>query len=70
MTVTIKLKELRAKTTLTQRNLGDLLGITETNYRKLENNKVKSVSIETVDKLCKIFKCRTGDILEFTNDDT
>lgn len=35
-----------------QRELGDLLGITKGNYRRLENGKAKSINFDAVDKLC------------------
>ena len=70
MAVIIRLKELREKhpNTPSQRALGDYLGIAEGNYRKLENGHTKSITIETLDRLCKFFNCTTNDILEYVND--
>lgn len=64
----IKLKELREKSEFTQRHVADLIGITEGNYRKLENNHVKSINLSTIDFLCKLFQCKPNDILEVSND--
>ncbi len=52
----------------TQREMADMLGITETNYRRLENNHLQSVSFEALDKLCKHFGCTPNELLEFVND--
>ncbi len=43
---------LRKATPYTQRQVADLLGITESNYRKLENSRIKSISLDTIDFLC------------------
>jgi DNA-binding Xre family transcriptional regulator len=64
MSVTVKIKNLRSDKGLTQRQIADAMGITETNYRKLENNNVKSISYETLEFLCKYFNCTPNDIFE------
>lgn len=64
MTVKLKIRELREQHPQkpTQRSMGDLLGITETNYRKLEIGYTKTISLEAMDKLCDFFKCDPGDL--------
>ena len=66
----VRLKELREShpDTPSQRTLGDLLGIAEGNYRRLENGHAKSITFDALDKLCKFFGCMPNDILEFSND--
>ncbi|NJL78624.1 MAG: helix-turn-helix domain-containing protein [Richelia sp. SM2_1_7] len=70
MAVSLKLKELREKhpDNPSQRFLGDILGIAEANYRRLENGHAKSISFDAIDKLCKFFGCTPNDILEYAND--
>lgn len=68
MTIMIKIKDLRIKSQLTQRQVADRLGVVESNYRKLENNRVKSISLKTIETLCKIFTCEPNDIFEVAND--
>ncbi|MEM7556093.1 MAG: helix-turn-helix domain-containing protein [Cyanobacteria bacterium P01_A01_bin.84] len=65
MTVKFKLQDLREQhpEKPTQRNMGDFLGMTESNYRKLETNKLQSVKLEILDALCQFFNCEVGDIL-------
>ena len=64
MTVKLKIREMRQNhpDKPTQRYMGDLLGITESNYRKLETGYTKTVSLEIMDKLCEFFKCEPGDL--------
>jgi len=70
MVVKVKLKELRDSHPgkPSQRDLGDLLGIAEGNYRRLENGHAKSISFDTVNKLCAFFNCTPNDILEYIHD--
>jgi putative transcriptional regulator len=69
MSVKMKIRDLRLEKNLTQRQVADTLGMTESNYRKLENTRVKSISFDTIDTLCKIFTCTPGDIFEVIEDD-
>lgn len=68
MSVKINIKTLREQATLTQKYLAEYLGTTETNYRRLESNRLQSISYQTLDKLCKLFKCTPTEIFEYTED--
>lgn len=70
MSIQVKLRTLRENhpDKPSQRALGDVLGIAEANYRRLENGHAKSISFDAVDKLCIFFKCTPNDILEFTDE--
>jgi DNA-binding Xre family transcriptional regulator len=70
MTVKLKIKDVRLlhSEKPSQRYMGDMLGMTESNYRKLESNILESVKLEHLDKLIKFFNCKLEDILEYTND--
>jgi putative transcriptional regulator len=63
----MKIKKLR-EGKYTQREMADMLGVTETNYRRLENNQLQSVTFEALNKLCKIFDCTPEKLLEYIND--
>ena len=64
MPVTVNIKELRNKKDLTQRQVADAIGIMESNYRKLENNRVTSISFRTLEILCNLLECTPNDIFE------
>ena len=70
MTVRLKIKELRLNNSerYTQRFMGDYLGITESNYRKLESNSLNSIRFDFIDKLCELFDCTPGDIFEYVKE--
>jgi DNA-binding Xre family transcriptional regulator len=70
MTVKLKIRELRLNhpDKPTQRFMGDLLGMTESNYRKLESNSLESVKFDHLDKLVKFFNCKIDEMMEYIND--
>jgi putative transcriptional regulator len=70
MTIKMKLRNLRENhpDKPSQRVLGDVLGIAEANYRRLENGYAKSISFDALNRLCNFFNCTPNDLLEFEND--
>lgn len=70
MSIKVKLRNLRENhpDKPSQRALGDVLGVAEDNYRRLEIGKAKSISFEAMNKLCKFFNCTPNDIFDYTND--
>ena len=70
MTVKLRIRTLRENhpDKPSQRVMGDLLGIAESNYRKLETGYTQSITLKALDKLCKFFKCRPEDIFEYVED--
>lgn len=69
MSTKMKIKDLRLGKNLTQRQVADILGITESNYRKLESNRIKSIALATIYTLCKTFSCNPGDLFEVVETD-
>ena len=66
MAVRLKIREMRLNhpNKPSQRSMGDLLGIAESNYRKLETNGTSTISFEAIDILCRFFECGPGDLFE------
>lgn len=54
MFVGSRLKELRLKNNMTQKQLGDMLNVTKVSVCCYENN-VRTPSLETLDDLCNVF---------------
>lgn len=65
-TVKLAIKKLREAhpDKPSQRAMGDLLGITESNYRKLESNRLLSVKLEHLEKLISFFNCEIAELIE------
>lgn len=60
-----KVADLRKQAGLTQRQLADLVGVTESTIRNLENNRNGVEQIERVVKLCHALHCDAKDLIEY-----
>lgn len=60
-----KVAQLREKAGLTQRQLADLVGVTESTIRNLERNRNGVDQLERVIKLCHALKCNVEDLIEY-----
>lgn len=60
-----KVADLRRKNGLTQRQLADLVGVTESTIRNLENNRNGVDQIERVVKLCRALNCSPEELIEY-----
>jgi putative transcriptional regulator len=69
MTVKIQLKEVRTARKLSQNELARRLGMSLNNVQKIEYGDAKSIPLETLDKLCKVLECHTGDLLVYVPDE-
>lgn len=56
---------LRKQAGLTQRQLADLVGVTESTIRNLENNRNGVEQIERIVKLCRALKCSAEELIEY-----
>ncbi|MEO0533288.1 MAG: helix-turn-helix transcriptional regulator [Cyanobacteria bacterium P01_A01_bin.123] len=59
--------ELRKQCDLTQRELADLVGVTETTVRNWENNRSGVEWFVRVAKLCEALKCSPNDLVKFVD---
>ena len=55
--------KLRKKVGLTQRQLADLVGVTETTIRNLERSRHGMEQIERIVRLCEALKCSPEDLI-------
>lgn len=60
-----RVAELRKQANLTQRQLADLVGVTESTIRNLENNRNGVEQIERIVKLCRALNCQAEDLIEY-----
>ena len=49
--------------------LADIIGITNTNLSILKTGKAKAIRFSTLNAICQILDCQSGDTLEFTDDE-
>ncbi|MBD2207832.1 helix-turn-helix transcriptional regulator [Calothrix sp. FACHB-1219] len=69
MAVKITLKDIRNRRSLSQEKLAVLSGVSVSYIQKIEQNTIKRLSLEVLDKLCKVLGCQVSDLLEYTEDE-
>lgn len=66
--IRIKLCELMGKEKMTRKHLSELTGIRPNTIGDLYREDVKKIDIQALDKICKVFDCEIGDILEYVSE--
>ena len=64
MTIKLRLKELRIKQGLTQRELAELLGVTENTVANLESGRNGTRKLLQAISLCLLLQCKPNDLFE------
>ncbi|AFY69721.1 helix-turn-helix domain protein [Thalassoporum mexicanum PCC 7367] len=64
-----RIAKLREDMGLTQRELSQLLQVTENTVANWENNRTGLEWIERVIKLCRLFECSPEDLIEYVPDE-
>lgn len=59
-----RVAELRKRLDLTQQQLADLVGVTETTVRNWEHNRSGAEWFERVAKLCDALQCTPNDLVD------
>lgn len=60
-----RVAELRKRLSLTQRQLADSVGVTETTVRNWENNRSGVEWFERIAKLCEALQCSPNELFEY-----
>jgi putative transcriptional regulator len=68
MAIIINLDVEMAKNKISLTELSEKVGISMTNLSLLKTGKVKGIRFDTLESICKILKCRPGDILNISDD--
>ncbi len=63
--IIVNLDVMLAKRKMKVSDLAEQVGITLANISILKNGKAKAVRFETLDKICEVLDCQSGDILEY-----
>ncbi len=64
-----KVAQLRERAGLTQRQLADLVGVTESTIRNLERNRNGIEQMERIVKLCRALKCNAEELIDYRSVD-
>ena len=65
MPIIINLDVVMAKNKMSLTELSEKVGISMTNMSLLKKGKVKGIRFNTLESICKVLKCKPGDILDF-----
>ena len=65
MAIIVNLDVMMAKRKMSSNELAQKIGITNANLSILKTNKGKAIRFSTLDKICEVFECTPGDILEY-----
>lgn len=68
MAVHCKLSTLMGKNRYSIQDVNKLTGLSRGTVSNLYHDKMQRVDYETLGKLCDLFKCSVGDILEYTDE--
>ena len=68
MAILINIDVMLAKKKMSVTELSERLDITLANVSILKNGKAKALRLETLNKLCEIFDCQPGELLEYRDD--
>lgn len=60
-----RVAELRKRLDLTQRQLADMVGVTETTVRNWENNRSGVDWFERIAKLCEALQCNPSELVTY-----
>ena len=66
--IQVHLKELLKQKKMTNKELAEIIDITEANLSILCSGKAKAVRFSTLEKICEVLECDVGDILKYTDD--
>ena len=67
--IRIKLKAVLAEKGIKQKALVAMTGIRQPTLSGMNNNSVKHIPLDVLDKLCTVLDCQPADLLEFVPDD-
>lgn len=69
MAIKIKVSELLGKNKMTQKELSFKTKIRPGTVSAMYHETIKRLEIEQLNKLCKVFNCQPGDLLEYVPDE-
>lgn len=66
--IRIKLCELMGKEKMTRKHLAELTGIRPNTIGDLYREDIRKIDVQTLNKICQVFNCEVGDLLEYIPD--
>jgi putative transcriptional regulator len=68
MPIVAKLDEILARRKMTAKDLGQRIGISQTQLSLFRSGKIRGVRFSTLSAMCAVLQCRPGDLLDYEFD--
>ena len=68
MAIILRLDRIMADRKTSLNELSEKVGISNVNLSNLKTGKVKAIRFSTLNAICQVLECQTGDILEYQDD--
>lgn len=67
--IVVNLDNMLTKRKMSSKELAEKIGITQANLSILKTNKGNAIRFSTLDAICKVLRCKPGDILEYRKEE-
>lgn len=67
--IVVNLDNMLTKRKMSSKKLAEKIGITQANLSILKTNKGNAIRFSTLDAICKVLRCKPGDILEYRKEE-
>ena len=67
--IRIRLKAMLAEKGIKQKDLASMTGIRQPTLSGMNNNSVKHIPLDVLDKICTVLDCQPGELLEYVPDE-
>ena len=67
--IRIRLKAMVAEKGIKQKDLAAMTGIRQPTLSGMNNNSVKHIPLDVLDKICIVLDCQPGELLEYVPDE-
>lgn len=69
MAIVFNLDKLLASRKMQSVELAEKLDCTVQTVSRIKNGKIRALRIDSLDKICRVFDCQPGDLLEYLSDE-
>lgn len=67
--IVVNLDNMLTKRKMSSKELAEKIGITQANLSILKNNKGNAIRFSTLNAICRVLRCKPGDILEYRKEE-
>ena len=68
MPIVVRIDVQLAQRKLSVGDFAELIGLTPANVAVLKNGRAKAVRFSTLEAMCRVLECQSGDLLEYVED--